>query len=202
MTHRTSDDREVAARILVVDDHSDAAESMTRLLHLYGHEVQVAHDGPQAVATALCWNPEFILLEIGLPAMDGYEVAIRLKREASCEKAVLIAVTGYGQPEDRQKSRAAGIDHHLLKPVDPCVLRSLLSRPAMGPCAGGGSQLGPLEDPPGSSRSRSRMPRSPARRGGDGRTVPVAPRAWHTGWVRQRQGGSVGRDDSVCRLSF
>jgi CheY-like chemotaxis protein len=114
-------------RILVVEDQVDVAETMARLLELFGHEVQVARDGPQALATALAWRPDFILLDLGLPGMDGYEVARRLRQEPACQKTVLIAVTGHGQPVDRQRSHAAGIDYHLLKPVQPDVLRSLLS---------------------------------------------------------------------------
>jgi CheY-like chemotaxis protein len=77
----------------------------------------------------LRWRLEFILLDLGLPAMDGYEVARRLRQEAACRETVVLAVTGYGQAEARQRSRAAGIDHHLLKPVDPAALLALLSRP-------------------------------------------------------------------------
>jgi CheY-like chemotaxis protein len=118
------------ARILVVEDHADSAKSMARLLNLLGHEVQVARDGPQAIASALDWRPAIILLDLGLPTMDGYEVATRLRQEASCRETVIIAVTGYGQPEDRQRCYATGIDHHLLKPVAPEVLLPLLSRSA------------------------------------------------------------------------
>jgi CheY-like chemotaxis protein len=117
----------VAARVLVVENHLAAAESMAKLLELYGHEVQIARDGLQALAAALRWRPEFILLDLGLPGIDGYEVACQLRQDMACQKMVLIAVTGYGQPADRERSRAAGIDHHLLKPVNWDVLRSLQS---------------------------------------------------------------------------
>jgi CheY-like chemotaxis protein len=128
MIQDESANMEVAARVLVVDDNADAADTLAKLLALGGHEAQIARDGPQAIVAALRWQPEFILLDIGLPGLDGYEVARRLRQEMACQETVLIAVTGYGQPEDRQRSRAAGIDHHLLKPVDWDVLRSLLSR--------------------------------------------------------------------------
>jgi two-component system CheB/CheR fusion protein len=118
----------VGTRVLVVEHRVDAAESSAKLLELSGHEVQVARDGPEAIAAALRWQPGVILLDLGLPGMDGYEVARRLRQEPACEKTVLIAVTGHGQSEDRQRSRTAGIDHHLLKPVDWDVLRSLLPR--------------------------------------------------------------------------
>jgi CheY-like chemotaxis protein len=133
----------VGARILVVEDNADSAESLAKLLELFGHELQVARDGPQAIALALRWRPEFVLLDLGLPAMDGYEVAIRLKQEATCREAVIIAVTGYGQPEDRQRSRAAGIDHHLLKPANPDVLLALLTGSEAASDAEGCSSEGP-----------------------------------------------------------
>jgi len=112
----------------VVDDHADTVESLAMLLKIQGHEVQTARDGSEAIAVALRWRPEFIVLDLGLPGIDGYQVAARLKQEPSCGASVIIAVTGYGQVEDRQRSRAAGIDHHLLKPVDPGVLLALLAR--------------------------------------------------------------------------
>jgi CheY-like chemotaxis protein len=117
----------VEARVLVVENDVDTAESTARLLRLFGCEVHIALDGPQALATAQRWRPEFILLDIGLPEMDGFEVARRLRQEAWCRETPLIAVTGHGQQEDRQRSRAAGIDHHLLKPVEPGELLALLS---------------------------------------------------------------------------
>src|SRR5436305_1921998 len=103
-------------RILVVDDYQDAAESLCRLLKMHGHEVQAARDGSEAIAAALAQRPEFVLLDLALPGMDGYQLAARLRGEASCRQAVIIAVTGYGRPEDREQSHAAGINHHLLKP--------------------------------------------------------------------------------------
>ena len=114
-------------RVLVVDDSADTVESMARLLKLHGHEVQTACDASEAIAAALRWRPEFVLLDLGLPDRDGYQVALRIRREASCQGTVIIAVTGYGRPEDRQRSREAGIAYHLLKPVDPGELLALLS---------------------------------------------------------------------------
>ena len=106
------------SRILVVDDNVDTARSMLRLLKILGNDVVAAHDGPSAIDAARILKPEFILLDIGLPGMDGYEVAARLREEACCRAAVIIAVSGYGQDEDRRCSREAGFDHHLVKPVD------------------------------------------------------------------------------------
>lgn len=120
--------REPAAkrRLLVVDDNKDAAESMSMLLQMWGHDVVFAYDGPSALETAQRWQPEAVFLDIGLPGMDGYEVAARLRALPQAKDAVLIAITGYGQEDDLQRSRRAGIDHHLVKPVAPDALRSLI----------------------------------------------------------------------------
>jgi CheY-like chemotaxis protein len=115
-------------RILVVDDNVDAANSLARLLtRAYGQEVRVAHDGPGALAAAGEFHPEVILLDIGMPGMDGYEVARRFRRRPETDRTLLVALTGWGQASDRQRSREAGFDHHLVKPVDPQDLRRLLA---------------------------------------------------------------------------
>jgi PAS domain S-box-containing protein len=103
-------------RILVVDDNQDSAESLALLLEIYGHEVQVAFTGPAALDRARTFLPDVVLLDIGLPGMDGYEVARQLRAER--DGCRLVALTGYGQDEDRRRSREAGFDHHLIKPVD------------------------------------------------------------------------------------
>jgi CheY-like chemotaxis protein len=113
-------------RLLVVDDNRDAAESMSMLLQMWGHEVAFAYDGPSALETAEQWQPEAVFLDIGLPGMDGYEVAARLRALPQAKGAILIAITGYGQDDDRLRSRRAGIDHHLVKPVAPDALRDLI----------------------------------------------------------------------------
>ncbi|HEY6516632.1 MAG TPA: response regulator [Steroidobacteraceae bacterium] len=113
-------------RLLVVDDNKDAAESMSMLLEMWGHEVVFAYDGPSAIATAEQWRPEAVFLDIGLPGMDGYQVAERLRELPQAKDAVLIAITGYGQEDDRMRSQRAGIDHHLVKPVAPDALRNLI----------------------------------------------------------------------------
>lgn len=112
--------------MLVVDDNQDAAQSTAMLLELFGHEVRCAHDGPTALAVAEDFRPDAILLDIGLPGMNGYEVAEQLRRTPSTRGTLLIAVTGYGQPEDRSRARAAGFDHHVVKPVEPETLQALL----------------------------------------------------------------------------
>ena len=116
-------------RVLVVDDNVDGAESLATLLKLLGHEVHVAHDGPAALRATADVRPEVVFLDIGLPGMDGYEVARRIRRPGRTE-ALLVALTGYGQEEDRRRSREAGFDHHLVKPVDPAVLEDLLAAAA------------------------------------------------------------------------
>lgn len=113
-------------RLLVVDDNRDAAESMSMLLELWGHDVAYAYDGPSALQTAEQWHPQAVFLDIGLPGMDGYEVAEKLRELPNAKDAVLIAITGYGQEDDRLRSQRAGIDHHLVKPVAPDALRDLI----------------------------------------------------------------------------
>lgn len=123
-----------SCRILVVDDNVDTARGMGRLLKRLGHDVRIAHDGPSAVEAAGEQRPEFVLLDIGLPGMDGYEVARRL-RDEGLDEAVIIAVSGYGRPEDRRQSRNAGIDYHLVKPVDHDVLLRLIGLGVQRPSA-------------------------------------------------------------------
>lgn len=115
-------------RVLVVDDNVDAAESVAMLLQLNGHDVRTAHDGSSALGIAATWQPEVVLLDIGLEGLDGYEVARRMRNSPELGSLVLVAVTGYGQDEDRRRSKEAGFDHHLVKPVDPNTLNSLLAR--------------------------------------------------------------------------
>jgi PAS domain S-box-containing protein len=116
----------VPLRVLVVDDNIDAAYAMKHVLRLSGHRVVLAHDGPGALAAAAAEPPELVLLDIGLPGMDGYAVAERL-RAAGHDRAAMVAITGYGQEEDLRRSNAAGFDHHLVKPVDGTTLRKLIA---------------------------------------------------------------------------
>ncbi len=115
-------------RILVVDDNVDSAAGLSRLLGRSGHTVAMAFDGHEALDHARSQAPEAIVLDIGLPGMDGYEVARRLRQEPGCSQALIIAVTGYGQDEDRLRALEAGFDHHLVKPVDIAKLRTLLNK--------------------------------------------------------------------------
>lgn len=113
-------------RILVVDDYRDAAQSLALMLQTKGYEVITAECGEQGIERAMNFLPQVVLLDIGLPDIDGYEVAKRLRQLPEIHDAVLIALTGYGQPEDQERSKAAGFNHHLLKPVDPETLSALL----------------------------------------------------------------------------
>jgi two-component system CheB/CheR fusion protein len=115
-------------RVLIVEDYADAALSTRMVLEMDGHEVHVAKDGLAGLEVAAAVDPDVILLDIGLPGLSGYEVAERLKSRKAERKLLLVAVTGYGQETDRERSAAAGIDVHLLKPVDPDFLRELLKR--------------------------------------------------------------------------
>ena len=114
-------------RILVVDDNRDAAESLGLLLETMGHEVRVAHAGEEGLLAMRAFAPMVVLLDIGMPDMDGYEVARRIRSEEGSGRAVLVAITGWGQDEDRRRAREAGFDHHLTKPVDPAELQKLLA---------------------------------------------------------------------------
>ena len=114
-------------RILLVEDHTDSRLALTRLLRLYGHEVQTAASGPEGLEKALSWNPEVVLLDIGLPGLDGYEVAARIRKKCP-DKIFLVALTGYGQAADREKALAAGFDVHLNKPIAPGQLAEVLAR--------------------------------------------------------------------------
>jgi CheY-like chemotaxis protein len=123
-----------ARRILVVDDNRDAAESLAILLKLSGHETYIAHDGLEAVEKAAQLSPDLILLDIGLPKINGLEAARRIRGLSQGKRLVLVALTGWGQDADRQRSRDAGFDAHIVKPVDPDVLANLLVEfPALDP---------------------------------------------------------------------
>lgn len=111
-------------RVLVVDDNVDSAETMAEILKLWGHDVQTAHDGPGALEAARAQRPDAILLDLGLPVMDGYETARRLREEGL--STLLVAVTGFGGAEDRRRATEAGFDTHLVKPVSPEALRRVL----------------------------------------------------------------------------
>ena len=114
-------------RVLVVEDDHDSAQSLAMLLRLWGHRVEVALDGTRALDSARSFGPEIVLLDIGIPGMDGYEVAERLRSEHGAELK-LVALTGYGREDDRKRARDAGFDWHLTKPLEPPRLREMLAR--------------------------------------------------------------------------
>jgi CheY-like chemotaxis protein len=115
-----------AKRVLLVDDNVDAAESLAQLLSLSGHDARTAGDGDQALRVAQEFHPDVVFCDLGLPGMNGYEVAKELRLLPFGREIVLAALTGYGQPSDREKSAEAGFDAHLVKPVDPSVIESFL----------------------------------------------------------------------------
>ncbi len=120
--------RERMLRVLVVEDAEDVAEMLATLLQLWGHDVRKALDGPTALLAARTYHPDVILLDIGLPGQNGYDVARQLRQLTSSRKPVIAAITGYGSEEDRRRSWEAGFDHHLVKPVAPAALQDVLQQ--------------------------------------------------------------------------
>jgi CheY-like chemotaxis protein len=116
-------------RILVVDDNHDSAESLAALLQLDGHETRIAHDGAEAVDAAMQMRPDAILLDIGLPILNGYDACRRIRDARLATDPLIIALTGWSQDSDRQRSSDAGFDAHLVKPVDFAALAALLASP-------------------------------------------------------------------------
>lgn len=114
-------------RVLIVEDNEDTARSLQVLLRRFGHDVMLAHTGPEGVKSARHWQPNVVLCDLGLPEMDGYEVAATLRRDPALAAVRLIGVSGYGQDDDRRRSQEAGFDIHLTKPVDPLDLQRLLN---------------------------------------------------------------------------
>jgi DNA-binding response OmpR family regulator len=122
---RALDESAARYRVLLADDNIDFVSSLGALLSAEGHEVRIAHDGAEALEVARRFEPDFAFLDIGMPKVNGYEVARRLRREAA--RCVLVAVTGWGQEEDRLRAREAGFDRHLVKPVDPGQIEAILA---------------------------------------------------------------------------
>jgi CheY-like chemotaxis protein len=120
--------RGLSRRVVVIEDNVDAAESLQLLLEIWGHQVEMVHDGPAGLEAVRRFEPDVVLCDIGLPdGMDGYEVARRLRSAGSTAR--LVALTGYGQQEDQQRALDAGFDLHLTKPVEPAALQKLLAAP-------------------------------------------------------------------------
>ena len=176
----------VPLRVLVVDDNVDAAHAMKHVLKLSGHRVTLAHDGPGALAAAAAEPPELVLLDIGLPGMDGYAVAARL-REAGHDRAALVAITGYGQEEDLRRSSAAGFDHHLVKPVDGAVLRKIIADLAAA-CARLAPRKAALTPTSrASGRGYRKISRGPRSLGREGRARTARTRSERTSALRSIQ---------------
>ena len=114
-------------RILVVDDNRDSASTLAILLRLMGNVTKTANDGVEAVEAASDFRPDVVLLDIGLPILDGYEACRRIRQQPGGAEMVMVAVTGWGQGEDRARSSEAGFDHHLVKPVDQATLAEILA---------------------------------------------------------------------------
>jgi CheY-like chemotaxis protein len=115
-------------RILVVDDNLDTANMLATLLRLHGNDVQTVHDGQAALEAVQAGPLDVVILDIGLPGMDGYEVARQMRRQPGGDQLLVVALTGWGEEEDRRRSKEAGFDHHLVKPVAIDVLKKLLAR--------------------------------------------------------------------------
>jgi CheY-like chemotaxis protein len=114
-------------RVLVVDDEIDTAETLAEVLATLGHQARTVPDGEHAVAAAIDFAPDVVLLDLGLPGMDGYEVARRLRAEPRTQSVRIIAVTGYGQDVDRKNTERAGFDQHVVKPIKMATLEKLLA---------------------------------------------------------------------------
>jgi CheY-like chemotaxis protein len=119
-------EQQLPRRIVVADDNEDSAESFAMLLSFSGHEVRIAHDGPAALDAVRDFRPDIAFLDIGMPGLTGYQVAEAVRAEPWGQEIKLIAVTGWGQPDDRLRARSAGFDRHLIKPIDPTELDRLL----------------------------------------------------------------------------
>jgi len=171
-------------RILVVDDDPDTAGALALLLRLWGHEVLVARDGAEALAEAAARPPDVALIDIAMPGLDGHEVARRLREDIRTRQALLCALSGLAQEEDRRRSLEAGCDLHLVKPVEPAELKALLAAARkLAPRYAGG----PDPPPPGSEGPGGAVEAEPDRAGGvgpdvrtpapPGRLLPGIPRA-------------------------
>lgn len=119
-------------RILIADDNADTADSLATILENMGYEVRAAYNGASAVETAEHFRPEVLLLDIGMPGLNGYETAHYIREEPWGKDAVVVAVTGWGGEADKRQAREAGFDHHLTKPVDPEVIRDLIAKSPPG----------------------------------------------------------------------
>jgi len=118
----------VSRRILIADDNRDAADTLAEILRMEGHEVRLAHDGPAALAAFAAFHPDVMLLDIGMPGLSGYEVARKVRETDPASDMILIAITGWGQENDKEQALSAGFDYHLTKPVDLQRMSELIQR--------------------------------------------------------------------------
>jgi CheY-like chemotaxis protein len=116
-----------SVRVLVVDDNRDAADTLSMLLEVLGHRAQVAHDGHAALDAVLDFRPQVVFLDIGMPGMSGYDVAEAIRNDRRFDQPLLVALTGWGSEDDRVRTRAAGFDLHLTKPIDLAAIEKMLS---------------------------------------------------------------------------
>lgn len=133
--HNTTGGEQVSGgtlRVLVVDDNRDSAEMLALLVSMQGHDTDRAFDGMSAIDVAERFRPDVVLLDVGLPGMNGYEVARELRRRPHLGEPRIVAITGWGQVEDRERALAAGCDHHITKPADPVAIEQLLAEYARG----------------------------------------------------------------------
>jgi CheY-like chemotaxis protein len=128
---KMNNDKPQTRTVLVVDDNVDSAESLAMLLRMSDCEVDVVYDGPSAIAAVKKNRPQLVLLDIGMPGMDGFEVARELRKEKSLDGMLLIALTGWGEDEDKKRSLDAGFDLHLVKPVEFDAIESILKHPKL-----------------------------------------------------------------------
>src|SRR6185369_11065509 len=124
--NKKNEKAEVARRILVADDNLDSADSLAMMLEMLGHEVSSAHDGVEALEQAKASKPELVFMDLGMPRMNGYDAARLIRNQPECKGAVLVALTGWGQEEDRRRSYEAGFDYHIVKPIDFTAVEKLL----------------------------------------------------------------------------
>jgi CheY-like chemotaxis protein len=117
--------------ILVVDDNEDAASSLAMMLKIMGNEVRTAHDGEEGIAAAAAFRPDMIILDIGMPRLNGFDACRRIREQPWGRGIFIVALTGWGQEDDKRRSHEAGFDHHLVKPVEPAALEELLKSVAL-----------------------------------------------------------------------
>ena len=122
--------------MLVADDLRDSADSLGLLIELMGHTVEIAYDGEAALSAAERFRPDIVLLDLGMPKLDGFEVSRRIRAAPWSESMRLVAQSGWGQEEDRRRTAEAGFDHHLVKPIDPTALEALMQKLAVAARAG------------------------------------------------------------------